>query len=122
MATWTIHNGPYNEKPTFGPKHYGVWSDQYGWWWVNGVVWFNEHECIARAQCDYIRHAGLTGATWRVRMIEEWARAEPLFEGEGDRSSTVTTGPVDSLPDGEDCLERFRIGECQEDFEGKGRG
>ena len=58
-------------------RHYGVWSDENGWHWPGGIVFFTEHIAIASAQC-YVSNKGRLPAYgsdenyYRVRCIEDW--------------------------------------------------
>ena len=62
------------------PRHYGIWSDDYGrWWWRNLEVFVTTSEAVAEAQLTMI-FAGTELSSpqedlepWRVRCIEEWA-------------------------------------------------
>ena len=56
-------------------KHYGVWSDKYGWSYTNGGVFFTEHVAIASAQChtnNLILHSLPAENLYRVRCVEDW--------------------------------------------------
>ena len=66
-----VRNALASEGEACGPKHYGLWHDDNGWWWRQDRIFITEHRAVALAQADAVNR--FRPGDWRVRCIEEWA-------------------------------------------------